>query len=153
MSFQKDDSFDANAYVKVNERLKDFWEKFPHGKLATYVTELTHGLLVKASLESGEDEGASTSASGHAYLDYEFMDEKVLEYTETVAVGRALAMMGFRVDKAIASAEEMDRFHEMKGRKAKGEGSDAAPAPSNNAKLKPASKFNLSGFKKGGAQQ
>lgn len=137
MSFRNDDDFDAQSYVKVNVRLKQFWEKYPEGRVETNCHQYDNQLTFTARLFR-KQEDVSPASTGHAFS--ELNGEKVGEYTETVAVGRALALMGFSVEKSIASAEEMKKWHETQQAKTeKKDAAPAAPAP-RQSKIKPASK-------------
>lgn len=122
MSFRNDDDFDKESYVSVNMRLLEFWKDHPKGRIETGY-QLQDGVLVMVAklYRQGEDKPAS---SGHAFL--ERLDgDKVGEYTETVAVGRALALMGYKVEKSIASADEMKRFNDRKDSKTEAKTSPA----------------------------
>lgn len=114
MGFENDNNFDKDIYVGVNERLTDFYKKHKDGRVTTEVTVVGDGIIVKASLyrESGDTQPAAT---GHSFLT-DISGDKVGEYTETVAVGRALALMGFKVEKSIASSEEMTRYNKQKNK-------------------------------------
>jgi len=113
MAFENDENFDKESYVGVNERLLDFYKKHPEGRVETSVTVVGDGIIVKASLYR-KPEDIIAAATGHSFLT-DIAGDKVGEYTETVAVGRALAFMGFRVEKAIASAQEITRYNKAKG--------------------------------------
>ena len=108
MSFQNSDDFDSESYVRVNVRLQQFWAKYPEGRIETNWSTFDNRLTVQAKLFR-KQEDVSPASTGHAYLE-DLTGEKVGEYTETVAVGRALALMGFSVEKSIASSEEMNKF-------------------------------------------
>lgn len=112
MSFRNDDDFDSESYVRVNTRLAEFWTKHPEGRIETSYG-FHEGVLVLTAKLFKTQQDTNPAATGHAFL--ERLDgDKVGEYTETVAVGRALALMGFQVEKSIASAEEMSRFKDRK---------------------------------------
>lgn len=114
MSFENDREFNSEAYVKVNVRLMQFWAKHPEGRIETDAEIVGSGLIVKAKLfKDSTDRPIST---GHAFLE-DMSGDKVGEYTETVAIGRALAIAGFSVEKSIASGEEMKRFSDRQDRK------------------------------------
>lgn len=110
-----DNNFDASTYVGVNQRLQQFWEKYPSGRVETEVGYNDGVLIVMARLYRDEKTDKPV-ATGHSFLEG-LSGEKVGEYTETVAVGRALAMAGFGVEKSIASSEEMKRFSNRKSNK------------------------------------
>jgi len=154
----KDSEFNENSYVKVNERLNEFWSKYPNGRINTFVESNQDGLLVRAVIckdpNDGQEYGLTglASATGHAFLPSELLGEKVLEYTETVAIGRALAILGFKIEKSIASADEMSRFkqnkEELLTKTTEADVAGAEGQPDAPAKLKTTSRFNMSKFKK-----
>ena len=144
---REDNNFDEQSYVKVNDRLKEFWEKYPNGSITTFRTDTPKGVSYKAVICKDANDGANfgltgiAPATGHSFLPYNLMADKVEEYTETVAVGRALAIMGFRVEKTIASAEEMTRWNENKDKMTSQ--SDEDIAPPTVEKLKTTSRFKM----------
>jgi len=124
MGFKTNDNFDENAYVKVNERLAEFREKYPEGFISTFKSADSSGITFEAVICRNIEEArlftetGVAAATGHAFLANDEFDEKVQEYTETVAYGRALACLGFKVEKAVASAEEMNKFNKRQEKKA-----------------------------------
>lgn len=115
MSFNNND-FDSESYVRVNTRLQEFHEKYPKGRVWTgYNITPTGTLIMRAELYR-EAADPLPAATGHSFLET-LSGDKVGEYTETVAVGRALAMMGFKIEKSIASGEEMSRFKQRQDSK------------------------------------
>lgn len=115
--------FNENNYVKVNERLKAFRDQYPEGSIHTIRGEDKEGIFFKCLVFRNPNEvelyGSTgiAAATGHAYLpDYAREEEqKVEEYAETVSIGRALACLGYSVDKSIASAEEMEQYNRLHG--------------------------------------
>lgn len=112
---------DLDNYVKVNERIAEFRETYKEGFITTFRGDAKDGIAFKAVVFRNAEELAHYAtcdiapATGHSFLhDDARGDDKVEEYTETVAVGRALAILGFKVEKAIASAEEMEQFQNTK---------------------------------------
>lgn len=127
MSFRNDDDFDSESYVRVNVRLNEFHAKYPNGRVETSYAFHEGAMVMRAALyRDVKDE--KPAATGHAFL--ERLDgEKVGEYTETVAVGRALALMGFKIEKSLASGEEMSRFKERQETKKEEKRETSTPAP------------------------
>lgn len=109
MSFQNNDNFDSESYVRVNTRLQEFHEKYPNGRVWTGYNLAPTGVLIMRAELYREANDTLPAATGHSFLE-SLAGDKVGEYTETVAVGRALAMMGFQIEKSLASGEEMNRF-------------------------------------------
>lgn len=116
--FEKDESFDLNSYVKVNERLAAFREKYPEGCIVTERRSEDDGVAFVTSVYRNTEEAAKlaglgvSASTGHAYLEFDQAGTKSEEFTETVSLGRALANLGFSVEKSIASREEMENFYE-----------------------------------------
>jgi hypothetical protein len=101
-------------YVTVAERIEKFYEKYPDGRINTFIEEHDPErgfILFRAEIFRHPDD-AQPAASGHAY---EYRDggyvqkTSYIEVCETSAVGRALALCGFEVKRGIASREEMEK--------------------------------------------
>ena len=153
------DNFDASTYVGVHERLAQFRNQYPNGRIATFRTNEQGGVSFKTIICRDKDDAelfATTSvaaACGHSYLpDWaREEDSKVEEYAETVAVGRALANLGYGIEKSIASAEEMTQFKRLnsntqtktpKAKKtAKVESEEIESSNEEEPKLKPTRRF------------
>lgn len=110
------DFFDKDNYVGVNERISKFREDHPQGLINTFREKGESCEYFKAvvfrNLEEAKLYPPIAAASGHA----EIVDnggKKSFEKAETVAIGRALAILGYEVKKGLASAEEMEQFEEQ----------------------------------------
>ncbi len=100
-------------YAKVKDRLLAFWEENPRGSIDTTPSFLEDGkVLFVASLKTDQGDPFSKQAKGSALSGED--GEKNFEKLETIAVGRALALLGYAVTGEIASSEEMERFQEYK---------------------------------------
>lgn len=100
--------FNLDDYVGVPERIEAFWKDYPNGSIVTEVLENTSDhSLIKASVRKDKTTSYIDS-TGHA--EEPKNKEKQLNKCETVAVGRALALIGYEVKKGIASKEEMEGF-------------------------------------------
>ena len=100
-------------YAKVNDRMLEFRADNPKGKIDTtpsYVTldGITY-IQFKASILKDKSDDSSAEASGHARLPDD-RKQKTFEKCETIAVGRALAFLGYGADGEIASSEEMEQY-------------------------------------------
>lgn len=113
--------FDSENYVSAHERIKKFWGDYPNGSILTNAVTDKDGEItaIHASVFKKSDD-TRASGTGHGYV-YE-MKSKAIEKAETIAVGRALAMIGYEVTNGIASAEEMEDFEEETKPKRKGLG-------------------------------
>lgn len=98
-------------YVTVNQRIMEFYEKFPNGRIITEVISVNEGVvLMKASIFKNA-ESRLPDATGHAYEKEgsSFVNKtSYIENCETSAVGRALGIMGISISKSIASKEEVE---------------------------------------------
>lgn len=105
-------------YAKVPDRLRAFWEDNPRGKIETTPVINEGQVMFKAHIIRDQADEFSRQATGHTLgTDKE---EKNFEKLETLAVGRALALLGYAGSGEIASSEEMEeylKFQEDKKRK------------------------------------
>lgn len=103
-------------YVTVNERIIQFHETYPNGRIETEIVSWKEGVLVVKAKIYRNLEDANPSAVGHAY-EIEgngFVNQtSILENGETSAVGRALAFLGFEIKKSVASLDEVERAKEL----------------------------------------
>lgn len=96
-------------YAQVKDRLKQFREDCPNGKIETTPTIQEDGkVLFKAYILKDKSDPNSADATGHALG--ENKGAKAFEKLESIAVGRALALLGYAQDGEIASGEEMEEF-------------------------------------------
>lgn len=98
----------GKPYVMVNERILAFRQLEPMGSITTDILSLADGVVVmKATVtdENGHIIGTGTACEveGVGFVN----KTSYIENCETSAVGRALAMCGFGITNAIASAEEV----------------------------------------------
>lgn len=96
-------------YSKVKDRLKEFRQDCPHGSIVTTHSILTDRITFRAHIIKDKSDPASAEATGHA-TGKDDGSEKIFEKLETIAVGRALALLGYASDGEIASSEEMEEF-------------------------------------------
>lgn len=118
------------SYAKVADRLNEFRSVNPRSKISVKFSynekgDLTHhayiwkdktdfydllksGVSAKDALESADAEGSSLM-----YAD-KVKQEKGFEKNETIAIGRALAILGYAGSGEIASSEEMEEFEDFK---------------------------------------
>jgi len=106
----------GKAYATVPARIKIFREDCSNGLIETTPTMLQDGQVMftarilkdKANLSSGE-------ATGHSIG--KLSGDKAFEKLETIAIGRALAILGYMASGDIASSEEMEEFMEYQKNK------------------------------------
>ena len=109
----------GSNYAPVNERIKAYRKVYPTGRIYSKLEE-TREDYVRFTVEVTDEQGnviatgtASETLTGDAKKDY-INKTSMIENCETSAVGRALGFAGFGVDKAIASAEDVERNKENK---------------------------------------
>src|SRR3990167_1158536 len=106
----------GNDYAKVPERLKLFRGDCPNGSIKTTPMPQEDGSMIfnvyilkdKSKPSSGDSTGTSR------YSAEEMKKPKAFEKLETIAVGRALALLGYLASGEIASSEEMEEFNQYK---------------------------------------
>lgn len=120
----------GGEYAKVADRLKLFWEQNPNGKIDTEREDLADNkvrfiariwrdsseIIALAKKGAGADVIQMT-ANATASADAVKKGDKENEKLETVAVGRALAMLGYLASGEVASREEMEEFEDYKAEK------------------------------------
>lgn len=101
--------FNLNDYIQVNDRIAEFYKKYPEGSIQTeIVTNLDGQVIFKAYAYRNQDDkrpatGHAMEKEGSTYIN----KTSHIENCETSAVGRALAMLGFEIKKSVASREEV----------------------------------------------
>ena len=114
-------------YARVPARLKMFREDRANGKIETDRTlnedgsyeftawvwkDKTEYLEVLKAIGNAKEARGSADAVGHSKG--MITDKKGYEKLETVAIGRALAILGYLVSGEVASFEEMELYEEEK---------------------------------------
>ncbi len=110
----------VKAYAQVKDRLQIFRSENPMGLIET-TPEITETMLIfKARIVKDKSNPSSAEATGHSMAEIKASDNKakIFEKQETIAVGRALALLGYANDGEIASSEEMEEFLQQKQEKA-----------------------------------
>ena len=106
----------GGEYAKVPDRIKEFRQECPNGLIETTPQLLDDGgIMFTARVMKDKSRPESAEATGHALGNQK--DLKAFEKLETVAVGRALANLGYLASGEIASAEEMDEFYKYRQNK------------------------------------
>lgn len=96
-------------HAKVVDRIAEFRKDNPRGLIETEPKIDGETLIFKAHLLKDKSDKNSAEATGHAYAKIDGT-EKQFEKLETIAVGRALAMLGYAASGEVASFEEMEEF-------------------------------------------
>jgi hypothetical protein len=103
-------------YAQVKDRMIEFRGANPRGLIETTPTINPDGTIIfKARILKDKGDLTSAEATGHALGQNKGI--KAFEKLETIAVGRALALLGYGSDGDIASSEEMEEFEQYKEEK------------------------------------
>lgn len=120
-------------YVPVAERIDQFYEKHPQGRILTAIVEhnTEAGFILMRAEAYRTPDDAQPAATGHAFEERSggpAQRTSYIEVCETSAVGRALALLGFEVKRGIASREEMQKADRQQGPRAVAQDKPALPA-------------------------
>ena len=105
-------SFNPDEYTTVAERIVRFYQSYPTGQIHTRLVSYQDGRVVVEASVYRCDTGARPATTGLASeheRDGEINAVACLENTETSAVGRALANLGFTGSARRPSREEMEK--------------------------------------------
>jgi hypothetical protein len=111
--------FNLDDYIPVNERIIEFYHRYPDGSIQAEILEIddSHVIMRASAYREPTDERPGV---GHAHEINDgtnmMMKTSMLEICETSAWGRALAGLGLEVSKAIASREEMAAAEKREGK-------------------------------------
>jgi len=124
---KSDATFDPRAYATVADRISLFYRQFPSGRINTELVardarEITFRALVFR--EAAETLPAATGWASERLDDGDVNSVACLENTETSAVGRALANLGFTASARRPSREEMEKAERVRQRRM---GAEARP--------------------------
>lgn len=114
-------------YAKVADRIKIFWEENPNGKIDTEREDISENkvrfiariwrdskVILDLATVGTDINIVKLTANAMASADATKKGDKENEKLETVAVGRALAMLGYLASGEVASREEMEQFEAYK---------------------------------------
>ena len=103
-------AFEMNGYIEVADRLREWYEKHPGGRIVTEVLENNEKRVTVRAEAYRKSDDALPAGVGHSALTIPgttpYTRGSELENAETSAVGRALVMAGLP-SKKIASADEV----------------------------------------------
>lgn len=102
----------GNDYATVPTRLKEFRSTNPRSSVETEPTITGDMVMFKATIRVDKADENSATSTGHSYG--KLTGDKSFEKLETVAVGRALSLLGYLNNGQVASTEEMLEFEEHK---------------------------------------
>ena len=111
--------FDPESYAPVAARVELFYERYPTGRILTELVQQSEREIVfrAAVYRAAEDrEPAATGWAAERVGDGEVNAVACLENTETSAIGRALANLGFTASRLRPSAEEVAKATRARSR-------------------------------------
>jgi hypothetical protein len=111
--------FDPNGYAPVAERIRLFYQMHPLGRIETELVSSTANRVVFKALifrSATDDRPSATGWAAEREGDGEINLVACLENTETSAIGRALANLGFTASRERPSAEEMAKASRARAR-------------------------------------
>ena len=114
-----DGTLDLASYAPVAERITLFYETFPRGRIITELVSRTERDVVFRALvyrDASDTHAAATGWAAEREGDGEINTVACLENTETSAIGRALANLGFTASRERPSAEEMAKASRARAR-------------------------------------
>src|SRR5687767_11240647 len=112
-------SINEGEYAPVAARIRLFYDRYPTGRILTHLvrrTELDVVFRAEVFRTAGEREPAATGWASEREGDGDVNTVACLENTETSAVGRALANLGFTAARERPSREEMEKAERARGR-------------------------------------
>jgi hypothetical protein len=115
-------SFDPSAYATVADRITLFYERYPDGRIETDLISRENGAVTFKALvyrAVAERAPAATGWASEREDDGEINSVACLENTETSAIGRALANLGFTASLKRPSREEMEKTERERRRNAR----------------------------------
>lgn len=107
-----DSSFSPDQYATVAERIELFYSRYPEGRINTELVTRRDGEITFRALvyrTGAETLAAATGWASEREGDGDVNTVACLENTETSAVGRALANLGFTTSTKRPSREEMEK--------------------------------------------
>jgi hypothetical protein len=110
---------DLSAYALVADRITLFYQRYPAGRIVTELFSRTEREITFRALVFRGPEDTQPAATGWASEregDGQINQVACLENTETSAVGRALANLGFTASSRRPSREEMEKAVRQRAR-------------------------------------
>ena len=107
-----DSFFNPEQYATVAERIELFYSRYPQGRINTELVSRADGAITFKAVVYRDANDATPAATGWASEregDSDINTIACLENTETSAVGRALANLGFIASAKRPSREEMEK--------------------------------------------
>ena len=114
-----DPRLELDEYAPVADRIELFYAKYPTGRITTrLLSAADREMVVKAFVYRQADDKlpAATGLASERIGDGEINVHSCLENTETSAIGRALANLGFAASRRRPSREEIEKAERVRSR-------------------------------------
>ena len=113
--------FEPGAYAPVADRIALFYARHPTGRIITEMVERAEVVVFRALVYRAADDihPAATGWASERVGDGEINAVACVENTETSAIGRALANLGFTASTRRPSVEEMEKASRERARLAR----------------------------------
>ena len=96
-------------YAEVNQRIKAFRMLYPQGCIQTHMISNENGVCIFRANITTEDGVLLATGTAYEKEGSTFINKtSYIENCETSAIGRALGMCGFGIDRSVSSAEEVE---------------------------------------------
>jgi hypothetical protein len=126
-----DSYFNPEQYATVAERIEMFYSRYPDGRINTELVSRADGTITFKAVVYRDANDATPAATGWASEregDSDINTVACLENTETSAVGRALANLGFVASSKRPSREEMEKVMRVRSALAFGRRRESPPS-------------------------
>ncbi len=126
-----DSFFNPEQYATVAERIELFYERYPQGRINTELVSRVDGAITFRAVVYRDPTDLTPAATGWASEkegDSDINTVACLENTETSAVGRALANLGFVASAKRPSREEMEKVFRVRSTLALGRRKESPPS-------------------------
>src|SRR5689334_18480434 len=126
-----DSFFNPEQYATVAERIELFYSRYPQGRINTELVSRADGAITFKAVVYRDPNDTTPAATGWASEregDSDINTVACLENTETSAVGRALANLGFAASARRPSREEMEKVLRVRSALAFGRRRESPPS-------------------------
>ena len=133
---------DFSDYAPVADRIRLFYQRYPTGRIITRLHSRTEREVIIRALvyrELSDPRPAATGWAAEREGDGDINTVACLENTETSAVGRALANLGFTASTKRPSREEMEKAARVRARPGPGPTLVSEPAAGFQPSVAPSS--------------
>ena len=128
---KSDSFFNPEQYATVAERVELFYSRYPQGRINTELVSRADGTITFKAVvyrDPSDNTPAATGWASEREGDSDINTVACLENTETSAVGRALANLGFVASARRPSREEMEKVFRVRSTLSIGRRKESPPS-------------------------